>query len=263
MRDSWKNWIIILGLLVFAGLASAGWLWLSEELSTGESKELQQVEEEPVVITLDVQNALLGEDLMKIPFIRDNIDGLQLTASQAIILAAVVTVFGVGAIGVPLAILSVLLGRQSAKVYADESYQAHVTELENRKKAWLKEWNQEQPVSKEESPVQTSRWSKWATSIVILIFVWIGGLLLGNAIFQGEEVEIGGQLVNPVAILNLFLILLTVVTLVAVFRSNPAADPDSNVTDYRPVNWGWVWVVLSGVLIVGMGIGLAVAMRPG
>ena len=92
MRDSWKNWIIILGLLIFAGLASAGWLWLSEELSASESTQLQRVEEEPVVITLDVENALLGEELIKIPFIRDNIDGLQLTASQAIIMATVVTV---------------------------------------------------------------------------------------------------------------------------------------------------------------------------
>ena len=88
-------------------------------------------------------------------------------------------------------------------------------------------------------------------------------MLLGNAIFQGEEVEIGEQLVNPVAILNLFLILLTVVTLIAVFRSNPTADPDSNATDYRPVNWGWIWVILSGLLIVGIGTGLAIAMRPG
>jgi hypothetical protein len=37
-------------------------------------------------------------------------------------------------------------------------------------------------------------------------------------------------------------------------------DIDLTQTDNAPVSWGWLWVIVSGMLIVGVGTGLAITL---
>jgi hypothetical protein len=86
-------------------------------------------------------------------------------------------------------------------------------------------------------------------------------VILGVAYFGETTWEIAGQQVSAAAVINLVLIILTVAVLFFVIRRNNVTDLDSGETDYEPVNWSTIWILLSGLLIVGLGAGLAIAMR--
>ena len=39
-------------------------------------------------------------------------------------------------------------------------------------------------------------------------------------------------------------------------------DLESHESDLKPVNWGAIWVIVTGLLVVGIGTGLAIALSP-
>lgn len=259
-RESWKTWVIVAGLLLFAGLASAAWPFISDAISGGSEPDLGQVEQEATIITIDIRNMLLGDELIKIKFIADNVDGLQFTAWEVFLISLGVVLVLTGALGLLFTLLSVVLGRQVVIVQADERYQNAVVELDNRQKAALAELREHQP-KESPHPERTARWPLIATSIVILIFVWIAGILLGVSYFGDSTVELLGRQVSAAALFNAILLLVTLAVLVLVIRIRKPAEIDELDTDYNPVNWGYVWILLTGLVVVGIGAGLAVATR--
>jgi hypothetical protein len=53
---------------------------------------------------------------------------------------------------------------------------------------------------------------------------------------------------------------ISIVVLALAIRAREPDDLDFGKTDNNPVNWSYVWVILSGALIFGLGAGLAIAM---
>lgn len=259
--ESWKSLVIIFGLLVFAGLASAAWLWLSSREDTGGEQQEVQLETELETVTVDVGDYVLGSDLLQVPFIKDNVDGLQF--SQWVVIGAAVglVVVSVGALGLLLAVVTWFFGRRVTKVYEDEEFQAAQSELQQREAARLQGLREQRPTAQPAEPEQTGRWSVVSTSIVIVMFVWITGVILGVAYFGETTWEIAGRQVNAASVITLILVLLTIAILILVIRRQNITDFDSGETDYKPVNWSTIWILLSGVIIVGIGAGLAIAMR--
>ena len=150
----------------------------------------------------------------------------------------------------------------SEKVATDEGYLAAEAELDKRAAAQLKAVNEEKALT-EPHPERSERWSTISTSIVILIFVWLAGLMLGLSIFGDTTYEVNGREVSPVTIINGILILITIVVLVLAARARKPGALDNPENDYDPVNWGYIWILLSGLIIVGIGTGLAIALRSG
>ncbi len=259
--ESWKTWIIVIGLLIFAGFASAAWLWLSNQESTESERQEMVLESESEPITIQVKDYVLGNDLLQLDFISKNVDGQQLDVGMAFLIISAIVVAVVGATGLLIGLVTFFFNRGVNKVYGDESYQAATVTLGQRQKTWLKEHQQERPRAAEVEPEQRSRWSFLATSLIIIIIVWIVGLIAGSTLLKDTTWEIVGFEVSAITVVNLILILTTIVILYAVARNHEPDELDGSATDNQPVNWGTIWVILSGLLIVGAGTGAAIALR--
>jgi hypothetical protein len=248
--------------LIFAGLASAVVPFLLDQAD--ESDSSTEVAREPLETTIDVgQLPFIGEVLVEIPFIAENIQGQPITALQAFGIAIGVVLVSVGAIGLLLTILTVLFDRLVNRVYGDESYRDATAELQQREKARVKELQQGQPPAVGPEKKVRSRWSMGVYAFIFVLFVWIIGLTLGAVYFGDAEVEILGASISAATLLNLVLVLLTIAILYLALRRRDPEDLENPASDYNPVNWGYIWIVVSGILIVGIGAGAAMATRGG
>ena len=258
--DSWKNWIIAIGLLIFAGLASATWLWFSSQDTGSENSSVEAPAAEQLPVVIQVKDYVLGSDLLQIDAVSD-FDGTMIAQGQVVLVAFVVVTAVVVGLGLMLALLSWFTSRQVTAVESDADYQAAVNLLDDRQKEQAKELKVEQPTNEPPPPVKRAGWSWFATSLLIIILVWITGLILGVTFLDTVTWNIFGLEVNASSIVNLILILTTVVILYTVAKRREPTELQSGKTDYQPINWGTVWIVVTGLLIVGIGTGLAVAMR--
>ncbi len=258
--DAWKTWAIVIGLLLFTGLASAAWLWLSSQEETQTDSQVAKVERETEPITIRVGDFVLGDELLGIDFINEKIEGTQINPWLVVAAAAGIVTVLVGAIGLFLAIITVFTDRQVSRVYSDESYQSARAELNQRDAESLKDTQEIRPPASSPSSPRRLQWSVVSTSILILIMVWITGLIFGIAFFGDTTWEFAGLTISAVAIVNLVLIVISIVVLALVIRAREPDDLDFGKTDNNPVNWSYVWVILSGALIFGLGAGLAIAM---
>lgn len=261
-RESWKTWAVVAALLIFAGLASAIVPFLLDQAD--ESDSSTEVAREPLETTIDVsQLPFIGEVLVEIPFIAEKVQGQPITALQAFGIAFGVVLVAVGAVGLLITILTVLFDRLVNGVYRDEGYREATTELEQREKDRVKELQQgRSPAVGPERKVR-SRWSMAIFAFIFVLFVWIIGLTLGTVYFGDAEVEIAGVSLSAATLFNLILVLLTVLILYLTLRRRDPEDLENPASDLSPVNWGYIWIIVSGILIVGIGAGAALATRGG
>jgi len=262
-RGSLKTWAVVAVVLIFAGLASAIVPFLLDQ-SGAENASSEEVAREPLETTLDVsQLPFIGEVLVEIPFIADNIQGLPITALQAfgVILGAVLV--GVGATGVLITVLVLVFDRFVSRVYAEEDYQTATTELQQREKDRIKQLQSDKPTPAGPEKEVRSRWSIGVYAFIFLLFVWIIGLMAGAVYLSDTAVEILGLSISGTAALNLVLGLFTIVILVLALRKRDPDELENPASDNNPINWGYIWVIVSGLLIVGLGAGAALVLRGG
>lgn len=261
-RESWKTWAAVAALLIFAGVASAVVPFLLDQADGSDSST--EVASEPLATTIDVsQLPFIGEVLVEIPFIADNVQGQPITALQAFGIAFGVVLVSVGALGLLITIVTVLFDRLVNRVYGDESYQEVTAQLQQREIARVKEIQQEKPPTVGPDKKVRSRWSMGIYAFIFLLFVWIVGLTLGTVYFGDTEVEILGASMSAATLLNLVLVVLTIVILYLALRRRDPEDLENPESDHYPIDWGYVWIVVSGILIVGIGAGAAMATRGG
>jgi hypothetical protein len=84
-------------------------------------------------------------------------------------------------------------------------------------------------------------------AFLVIVFAWVVGTILAESFSAPLAVPI----TLAVTLIGLFLYF-------RYFRKPEEINPEA--TDYQPVSWGWVWVIVSGLLIVGLGTGLAVTL---
>jgi hypothetical protein len=260
--SSGLTWLVIIGVLVFGAALTALWPTISDQLNIGGSSA-PRVPAEPENIVIDVAQFPAGDALIQVPFIRDNIDGLKFTPIVAAGLLVAMAVGGTLALGLPLAFIYTLLSKQTAAVTESESFKTARANLENRQNERIKAWQAAQPQTPMPAAEPRARWMLLSMTPLILLFVWFSGLALGHSLYGDTMWEINGRLVSPIQVLNLLLVVVTVIVLIVVARRIQPEAVVSGATDYQPVNWGMLWVLISGLLIVGVGTGLAFALRAG
>lgn len=258
ISESWKNWLIAGGLLIFAGLASAVWLYFSSQESTGGAEEDLAAEQLPVVI--QIEDYLLGSDLLKLGLIQD-LDGTEISQGLVVLGALVIVSFTVVGFGVVLALITWFGSRQITTVETSDGYLEATRNLEARRKEEVKALMEEQPPNEPLPQEKRAGWSWFATSLMILVLVWSLGLILGATLLHDVSFTLLGLEIMASTSVNLILILLTAIVLYVVARRRGPVELQSGVTDNQPVNWGTIWVVVTGLLILGIGTGLAIAMR--
>lgn len=259
-NGAWKTWVVVIGLLIFTGLATATWLWFSSQEDAQTEAQLEEGTSVSEPITISVGDYVLGNELLNIDFISENIEGQELNPWLVVIGATVLVSLLVGGLGFLIMILSVITSRQVAKVYADEDYQTAQSELTKRDAETMKEWRESQPPAQADEPKRSLRGSAVTSAAIFLILVWITGLAFSLALLGDTTFEVAGLEISAVALVNLILVLITLVVMILTFRSREPEELDIGRSDNNPVNWSYVWIVLSGVLIFGLGAGLAIAM---
>jgi hypothetical protein len=256
---AWKTWALIIGVLLFAGLASAILPFLVDRIAAARPPAPAPGSD---IVTLRIEDFLLGEELMAIPFIA-NLNGLEL--NQILVLGLLIggILFGLGALAVPLALVMYLLGRQLPRVYRDDSYQAALSKLDKRASGEVAERRQAQPISRPAPPEKIARGLAWTTAAAILFFVWLIAFVVGVSFFGDRTVALGSFSMSATSFLVLAALLITILLLFVVGRRFNPTRLTAPELDNRPLTWGWVWVILTGLILVGLSTGVSIAFSGG
>jgi hypothetical protein len=266
-NDNRMTWLIIIGLIVVGALASAVWPVIAGQLDIGRSGELAAAREAPEPIVIDIEDYLLGPEIMGLldsapegvrDFVNNNINGREVPQFLAIGILTALTIGALVMLAAPLALIYTRLEKSAAVVQEDENYKLAVSALEKRQNAELKEQRQAKPARVTADAAEDRRGFAYTMAFLGIVFAWVIGAVIGHAAYGGEEIQAGGQLINPVSIVSLFVLILALVAYYFYFRFvRKPEEIDPAQSDYSPVSWGWVWVIVSGLIIVGLGTGLA------
>ncbi|MCA9987285.1 MAG: hypothetical protein KDE09_02265 [Anaerolineales bacterium] len=256
-RNQILTWGIIIVLLIGSGLAAAFRPQLANLLGGGGGGpaplSVHPAESEAEMVTIDFDNYLLGADLnaMDIPpveWVIEQFDGKSYPLWQVLAFLTVVVAIGpVVTAGLLVTGLYRFLDRFTTNTKEDESFKTAVATLEEREKEFVKtnmELKPPGPIPSHELP----RWSVVSTTIIYFFFaVLIGGMLA--ATFDG-----------PVGMTGLLFGLLVLLLCAIYFYFRPRRLYAVDQTDYQATNWGVLWVVVSGAVFVGVGLGVMAAV---
>ena len=252
-RTSALNFLVIATLL-FLSIAAAA--FIPRLVSPGgPSAPSVEAASESAIITIDIQDLLLGDELMKIPPIA-SLNGREVSAFTIMgILAAVV----IGATLVPGAILYAIYTRLDSTTVAtkaDDSFKAGVQAIEKKNKEWVRE-RLKTRAPKPRPSGDMPRWSTASTTLVVAFFALMLGALIGASFFPAGELLIGEgeslRVLNPAAIFGWSTGLIALVVGLLAFNSQRLLKVDES--DYAKTNWGLVWVIISGALVLILGVG--------
>ncbi len=256
--SSWLTWATVALLLIFAGIASAVVPLILDEVQSGDDEVTTQ-ERSSTSTTIDVsQLPFIGEVLVELDFIQDNIQGKTITLLQAFGIAFGVVLMGVGAMGLAITVGTVIYARLVDKVYADESFQAAEAELTGRDKAAMKELAQEHPPSTPADPQRQARNSAIVFGFLIVMMSGIAALTIGVSMLDGGTFDFFGLDLSAGSFAFVVALSTAVILILVMRRQDPMAieQPES---ENKPVNWGAIWVLITGLIVVGVGAGIAIA----
>lgn len=260
-----RTWLIVVGLLLFSGLASLAWVTLSGQESALEvpslGLDLAIDVGDPVTIQLD--QYLLGEVLVDAPLI-SQLHGVQV---PSLLLAAILTAITIGgflAIGLPLALIYVRLDRQAEEVKEDPEFQERQAALAKKETERLRAVNEEQPATPIPSH-EMPRWAAVSTALIILFFVILVGFALGDTFYAGGSVQLGTNLfIDSGVVLALVLGLVTLIALAGTLgrrARGEQVEAEAESGDDARIPWGVIWVALTGFIFLGIGTGIMIAIR--
>lgn len=264
--ETWKTWALLLGLLLFSAVASVAWPWVQDQLDldfegvyatpTMEGLEVESGE----MVTIQLEDYLLGEVLVGLPGLSE-LNGVEV---HPLVIAGILTAIVVGALFVfalPLAFIYVGLDRQTVALKEDEAFQAKQAELEKREQEERKALEKSQPPGSIPDH-ERSGWSVVSVSAIVLFFVVVVGFALADTFFPEREVQFySDAIVNPAGPVVGVLLFVAVVALIAYFRPRRAGGVVEGESDDKPIPWDTIWVIVSGLIFLGIGIGLMLAVR--
>jgi hypothetical protein len=256
--SSWLTWATVALLLIFAGIASAVVPLILDEIQTGDDEAITQ-ERSSTATTIDVsQLPFIGEVLVELDFIQDNIQGKTITLLQAFGIAFGVVLMGIGALGLAITLGTVVYARLLDKVYADESFQEAEAELAGKDKAAMKELAQEHAPSAPADPRRQARNSAIIFGFLIVMMAGIAALTIGVSLLDGGTFDFFGLELSAGGF-GFVVALSTAVVLILVMRRQDLMEIERSDTEHTPINWGAIWVLITGLIVVGVGAGIAIA----
>lgn len=260
IRDSWKTWALVGAILIFAGLASAVVPFVLDQLDS-ESTPTQVQKSGPQTTTIDVsQLPFIGEVLVEIDFIANNIQGLPITMVQAVGFLFGVVLVSVGALGIGITLITLLLSRWINGVYGDEEYQSASAELEQKQKEHLKVIQQEYPPASSQESERQVRSRAWTFAVLFILLTMVTSYVVTVAYFAGVTWSVFGLGLSAAVVINLIVLVISIIVVYLVLLRRDARELDSAEFDNKPVNWGTIWVIITGLLVVGIGAGIALAL---
>lgn len=270
MKEKLQSYGLIVALLAIALMAPVIISVVNNTLS-GSGRERPHVEapSETEEITIQIDKLLLGEELIKIPFLADlNQQGLTVSAPILMLILAGVFIGGIIVVGGGIAFTYKFIDRFVMSTKENSEFRAVVAQMEQKQKEelrLLKKTRPSDPIPSHEEP----RWSVAATSIIAILFALFLGYLLAEVFFpsgavmfppENWNIDMEPVLIAGSTITAWLFIILTAILLAFVYRPHVfIAESEANAN--KATDWGLIWVIVAGVLIMGIGMGLMVAVR--
>ncbi len=245
--ESSKIWIAVIGILVISGLVAAMWPLLSSLGPSG-----------PSGVPVEIGTVTIR--IPPIPAIGFEGFSTEINSFILMIILAVVIIGSVIVAGVIITLIMRLISRFISKTEADESYQQKSAELEKSENSKLKAKQSGHEAFKEQKRDYT-HWAVIATSGAILLFVAIFGFLFSSTLFPTRQIVENDEIFNIGLIITGVFLLVTLLLLL--FRMNPKKIAAVDETDNAGFPWETIAVLLTGVIVLGLGIGLMIYFNTG
>lgn len=241
-KASWKTWVAIVAVLIATGLITALWPLLINR--TGGQATTIPTEMQTVEIPLPLPIA--------------GSDSVTLTALQVVGILALIIGGAVVAMGIPLALIYTMLSRQAIAVGQNDEFKAKQAALEKRQQERIKQLRQGRTTMSKPGH-EMPRWSALSTALIILLFAVFFGMVV-NATFVPEgELMIGGRLINSALVIVASFVLVVLPLILWIVR--PQKLEALERTDRGPIPWDFIAVLLTGLVVVGLGIGILVYLN--
>lgn len=155
--------------------------------------------------------------------------------------------------GLTLGIVYIILSRLVSRTTASTDYQENSAALQKRYNDQISSMRETRPTSM--APESTwRRWSVITTAITIIMFVAFATLMFASVLFPS------GQIIRNSNIVNIGFALVLIATVIAVAAMALWLRHDRiaalNSTESLAIPWDFIVVVLTGLLVVGLGIGV-------
>jgi len=232
-KQSLITWGIILAILVGSGVLT---VLVPALFGGGASAPLPR---EMSTVTVTPPIPIAGRDSFTLA-------GWQAMLALAFLIPALV----IGA-GLTLAIVYILISRFVARTQSAREYQDSAAAVERRHKERISRMRETRPTS----AAPESTWHRWAaitTTLTVLMFVGFGALLIGSFVFPAWQITRQDTIVNIVGLTALIAMLVALIAMVLTLRGNRLAAPDRSGA--MPIPWDFVAVLITGLLVVGLGI---------
>jgi hypothetical protein len=238
-NESLRTWAIIIGLLLFGAVALIGWQWLDQ----------------PRAGVVEVQDRLPPAHVPPLEFHfaeqTFQFEPFQALALLTVLILAPLALFTAGLAGIFL-----LLDRQTVQMKEAPEFQTAVTQLDQRETEKIKQLRAGRTTKPRPSDPGMPRWAAISTSTIAVLFVMFVAFMFGRTFLPHEAVW-GQRLVDPAVIVMWGAALVTAVIMFLLLRGREQALVASDDAEEAPPPWAWIWVIITGLLIVGVGTGIS------
>lgn len=233
------SWLVLVGALIVVGILSAV---VPSLLSGGGGGG--GVGSAPSLPSIDA-----SVDQVPMPDFIANLTGVEALPDVVVFGILTAIVFGsvIGA-GIPLFILYRLLDTTITGVKEDDEYKNGVAELESRRKAANKQYLQDSPPTPMPSHDRPG-WTAFSTSALMALLLSFFGAAFSDNFLGG----------NNQAMWSAGFAIVGMLAGLAFFRKSWVIETEK--ADTAAVDWGTIWVVLSGLVVVGIGLGVMFWVR--
>lgn len=254
---AWQTPLIIIGLIVLSAILTITWRTISGGLMSGgetgrPAGTAVNIPAEPVEdVILDLEGlfpSLAPDYFFEIPAIEE-LNGGAYNPFTILAILAVVAFGGIIAVGLLLMFITRAADRTMTRVKEDQDYIKAVNNMEKGQQEYFREKNKIAPPNPKPSGVMP-RWSALSTALVATALAFFFGTVVGANISHGAQQLFG----------NVFAVATFAVTFYLVRPSNVF---EVDKTDYNRTPWSTIWVILSGAIVVGLGMGFMFAVING
>ncbi|MEJ2746836.1 MAG: hypothetical protein P8183_02805 [Anaerolineae bacterium] len=218
-----KNWMVILTILLLGAMIVAGPLLTSQ----------------------------IGPDAHKIelslPFAVGGSNTLALAGWQAILGLLVIIVGAIGVVGAGFAFLFFRAEKQTSDILNSQEFQASKSAFDKLEADKIKQMNEGRTAA---GPSEALRpgWSTVSTSLVVILFAVFVGMLVNSAFIPKGEYVVDGRTASGISVTLIWLAFISFFIIILRSRLLQAQ------TSEKPVSWDVVWIVGTGLFVVGAGL---------
>ena len=242
-KQTVKNWSIIFVILVITSLVAGLWPLMMDTF-TSESGGGAAVS--AGIATLSLPFPLFGKT--------------EMNALLVLLLLTAVVLVSVAIAGAAVAGINLFLVKQTDSTKADAAFKTRQSALDKRQTEEIKQMRQGRPAGPI-PPHKMPRWSVVSNSLIVLFFVVALAKVLTSALLTDAAALAVGPLSWNVLIIG-GLALLTV--LILAWRMRPHRLEAIEATNNGPIPWDTIWILLSGLIVVGLGVGIVLYLnQPG